>query len=138
MNKTTTEPTKLSPCKNCGLFIQQGNHWNETLCYHAMRKRIAQLEQELHEQRDKTINLIAHIAHAQQSDTRHNCSVANFQFGKVQLAVSTGNTEQAAISGKTLASAGIEILKYLGVWEVERDGQKEFDKEIASGLTKSS
>ncbi len=108
------------PCVNCGQLIEAGAHWSENFCYTALQNKIAQLEQEQHDQREKTINLLAHIAHAQQSEIRHKITVLNFQFGKANLAIRIGNTSEAFNAGKTLASAGIEVLKYLGLWELDQ------------------
>lgn len=106
----------LSPCVNCGMMIQPHAHWSESYCFSYLQHRISELEQELQQQHDQTINLLAHIADAQQSELRYSCSVMNFQFGKTKLAISTGNRDEAFNAGKTLASAGIKILKYLGKW----------------------
>lgn len=75
-NNSTSE--KTFPCPNCDLPIQQGNHWNETLCYHALKRRIVQLESQTEVQRKQLIALIANVAHSQQSDVRHNFNVMNF------------------------------------------------------------
>lgn len=120
MKQNQDNQDSRKPCPNCGLPIQQGEHWSENFCYTALQDRIAQLEQELQQQHAQTINLLAHIAHAQQSEIRHNFTVLNFQFGKANLAIRIGNTSEAFNAGKTLASAGIEVLKYLGLWELDQ------------------
>lgn len=120
------------------MMIQPHAHWSESYCFSYLQHRISELEQELQQRDKQLVELVQEIAFSQQSDLRHNFSVMNFQFGRTKLAVNIGNTEQAAISGKTLASAGIEILKQLGFWDIEENNQKEFDKQIAKGLTKGS
>lgn len=117
----------VETCPNCTM-PNKGKHWSENLCYSALQQRIK-------EQHEKMLQLVQHISYSQQSDVRHSCSVMNFQFGKLDLAVKTGNIEQAANAAKALTRAGITVLSYLGYWDVEVT-QEKLDKEVAGGLTK--
>lgn len=61
-----TNETKqiLSPCKNCGLPIKQGGHWNDILCLHALKNRVSELEEQV--ERQKRLVPVSHSLYTEQ------------------------------------------------------------------------